>query len=485
MSAGRSDTPRRAPDRREFLRATAAAAGAAALRRVARARASETAAGRPNILYIMTDQQHAGMMSCAGNRHLRTPAMDSLAKTGTRFELAYCANPVSLPSRYAMMSGRMPSRINVKANQCGRAAAVSKAMLRQSMGWIFRNAGYETAYGGKTHLPKGMSPQTMGFDFICKDQRDVLADRCAEFLRRKRSRPFLLVVSLINPHDICYMAIKDLHIGAKATPKPLEVALRMPKGVSREEFFRKHCPPLPANYEPQAQEPEIVETGLFKRTFKKHARDAWSAEQWRAHRWAYCRLTEKVDSQVATVLKALRAAGLEDDTLVIFSSDHGDMDSAHRLEHKTMLYDEAARVPLIVSHKGRTRAGGVDREHLVSSGLDLIPTMCDYAGIEAPAGLPGRSIRALAEGQRVDAWRDQVVAEGEFGRMVRTARYKYSIYESGRHREQLIDMQTDPGEMDNLAGKGRFQPILADHRRRLAKWVNKVDDSIGAKYIIP
>ncbi len=466
-------------NRREFL---GAAGMAAVLPRVARGSAAPKR--RPNVLYIMTDQQHWGMMSCTGNRYLRTPAMDSLMKTGMRFELAYCANPVSLPSRYAMMSGRMPSHVNVKANQCGRNATVTQASLQQSMGWLFRRAGYETAYGGKTHLPKGMSPESMGFDFICKDQRDRLADDCAAFLKRKHSKPFLLVVSLINPHDICYMAIKNMDMGSKGKPPPLEVALRMPKGVSREEFYTKHCPPLPANFEPQPQEPEIVETGLFKRTFKKKARDNWPAEQWRAHRWAYCRLTEKVDSQVAVVLRALREAGLADDTLVIFSSDHGDMDSAHRLEHKTMLYDEAARVPLIVSYPGRTKAGLVDREHLVSSGLDLLPTMCDFAGIDPPPGLPGRSVRALAEGRSVKDWRDQVVVEGEFGRMVRTARYKYSIYQSGRHREQLIDMQADPGEMTNLAGKKQLATVLTDHRRRLAKWVKAVDDRIGAEYII-
>ena len=467
-------------NRREFL--GAAGVAAAVLPRVGRGSAAPKR--KPNVLYIITDQQHSGMMSCAGNPHLRTPALDSLMTTGMRFDLAYCANPVSLPSRTAMMTGHMPSRVNVKANRCGRNATVTEAMLEQSIGGLFRKAGYEMAYGGKTHMPKGMSPETMGFDFICKDQRDKLADDCAAFLKRKHSRPFLLVASFINPHDICYMALGNMDLNGGGRPQPLVDALRMPKGVSREAFFRTHCPPLPPNFEPQPQEPEIVETGLFKRTFKKKARDSWSPEQWRAHRWAYCRLTEKVDAQVAVILRALREAGLEDDTLVIFSSDHGDMDAAHRLEHKTMLYDEAARVPLIVSYPGRTKAGLVDREHLVSSGLDLLPTLCDFAGITPPAGLPGRSIRALTEGRTVDAWPDQVVVESEFGRMVRTARYKYSIYESGRHREQLIDMQADPGEMTNLAGKKELNAVLTAHRQRLARWVQANNDRIGEKYII-
>ena len=117
------------------------------------------------------------------------------------------------------------------------------------------------------------------------------------------------------------------------------------------------------------------------------------------HRWAYYRLTEQVDRQMGQVLQALREAGLEEKTLVVLTSDHGDMDGSHRLEHKSMFFEEAARVPFIVSLRGVTKPGLVDNQHLVSSGLDLIPTLCDFAGLKPPAVPRGCSVRALAEGR--------------------------------------------------------------------------------------
>ena len=447
---------------------------------------AESERRRPNILYIMTDQQHAGMMSCAGNRYLKTPAMDSLAATGARFERAYCSNSVCLPSRLTMMTGRMPGHFGVYANPDGRNP-VPEAALRECLGWIFRNAGYETAFGGKTHWPRKMTLESIGFETLTRDQRNGLADACARFLRQKHEKPFLLVASFVNPHDICYMAIDDharaqgkqaLYARSRVERERLATAMKLPEGVSREDFFQHHCPPLPDNHEVPAGEPELI-TEYLAGSFKKHARDNWSAEKWRLHRWAYCRLTEMVDAQIAVVLAALREAGLEENTVVVFSSDHGDMDGSHRLEHKMVLYEEACRVPFIVRYKGVTKPGLVDRTHLVSAGLDLIPTLCDYAGIDPPVKLPGRSVRELAEGRRPSDWRDQLVVESSLGHMLRTGRYKYIAHHKGARREQLIDLETDPGEMVNLAEDPGHKAVLDDHRRRLRRWLEQQKPTSG------
>ncbi len=112
------------------------------------------AASKPNILLIITDQQHAGMLSCAGNPYLKTPNLDSLARTGARFERAYCGNPVCVPSRFCMLSGTMPSRIGMETNgEIGNE--VPQEILDDAMGAVFRRAGYQTVYGGKTHVPGG------------------------------------------------------------------------------------------------------------------------------------------------------------------------------------------------------------------------------------------------------------------------------------------------------------------------------------------
>jgi len=477
---------------RRLLLAVAVVAAAVAAIEAAWAAPSSGPGERPNLLFIVTDQQHAGMMSCAGNQYVSTPGLDSLAATGARFERAYATIPVCIPSRMSMVTGHMPSHFGMRSNDEGRNQAPESAIER-AMGWIFRGAGYETAFGGKTHWMRGMTPESTGFTMLTRDQRDGLAQACVEFLRAKHDKPFLLVASFINPHDICYMAIDDytraegqpvMYPKSRVERERLATALELPAGVTRDDFFARLCPPLPANHEVPALEPEcITERYLRARSFRQYARTKWSDERWRQHRWAYCRLTEMVDAQIARVLDALRGAGLEESTVVVFTSDHGDLDSAHRLEHKSILYEEAARVPFLVSRKGVTRPGLVDDEHLVSVGLDLLPTLCDYAGIEPPADLRGQSVRPLAEGRDAEAWRDEVVVESRAGRMLRTDRFKYVVYESGKHREQLIDLANDPGEMKNLAEKPEFQDVLNDHRRRLRRWVDETDDQIAAPYV--
>jgi arylsulfatase A-like enzyme len=445
--------------------------------------AAETnAATKPNILVIITDQQRADMLSCAGNRYLKTPALDSLAAMGTRFEEAYCANPVCVPSRTSMLTGMMPSRIGMETNEDLQKAQVSADMLANALGRVFARAGYETVYGGKQHVP--MTIEAAGFKDIENDQGPRLAETCASFLRHPHAQPFLMVASFINPHDICYMALSDAaHPGKIDGPSPLLKALALPEGVSRADFPAKVCPPLPTNYGIPDGEPEAL-LSADMRAFRTKARYSWIDEQWRMHRWAYARLTELADGQIGVVLKALRETGLEKNTLVVFVSDHGDMDASHHLEHKSVLYDEASRVPFIVSWQGVTRPGLVDREHLASTGLDLIPTICDFAGIQSPPGLPGRSVRALAEGRDSASWRETLVVENGNSRMLRTAQYKYVVYGSGARREVLTNMVADPGEMKNLAPDLSFASVLEAHRRLLKEWYQHNGGSLDPKYTV-
>jgi len=445
---------------------------------------------RPNILFIMTDQQHYRMLSCTGNPHVKTPAMDRLAAQGTRFDLGYSANPVCLPARTGMMTGHYPSRFGVGDNADGATHDVAEPYLRQSMGWLLSEAGYETVYGGKTHWASGMNPKSIGFgEMLTTNSYDELADRTVAFLKRDHEKPFLCVASFHNPHDICLMALDAF---TKATNQPLRYqnlvadrehlaeALKLPSGMSRQEFFEAVCPPLPENYEPPVGEPPAAGPDD---DFKCWVRENWTDEDWRLHRWAYARLTERVDSQIGKVLDALRDAGLEENTVVVFSSDHGDMDASHRLEHKPNFYEEASHVPFIVSWKGVTPAGHVDRTHLVNASLDLIPTFCEFAGIQAPEGLPGMSVRALSEGGSVSAWRDHVVVERYDGRMIRGPRYKYGVYDRPERQEELYDLREDPGEMNNLVQCPEHAAIADDLRAALRSWVDAYDDGIGQSYV--
>ena len=445
--------------------------------------AGATPPNHPNILLIIADQMQAGDLSCAGDPSVKTPALDSLAATGARFALTYCADPVCEPSRFSMMTGLMPSRIRMERNEDDQTTRghVNPGMLANSLGRVFRRAGYETVYGGKIHLP--MAVEEAGFKYIEKDEGPNLARTCADFLRAPHHRPFLMVASFINPHDICYMAISEAEPpGMIAGPKPLLEVTTPPAGMSPQEFAGK-WPPLPVNFAIPEGEPENILSG-DPRPFRFYAREHFTTNDWRLHRWAYARLTELVDGQIGRVLAALRETGLETNTLVVFASDHGDMNGSHHLEHKSVFYDEASRVPFIVSWQGVTRPGLVDQEHLVSSGQDLLPTLCDFAGVPAPPAIKGRSVRALAEGKTPSSWRNTLVAENGQSRMLRSARYKYVVYAAGARREMLTDMAADPGEMKNLALDPAFAPVLENHRLMLKAWYQQNGENLDSKYII-
>ena len=477
-------------NRREFL---SAAAGVGTAFSLAQAAAPEKDA-RPNILYIMTDQQGAGMMSCTGNPWVKTPALDALAASGIRFERSYACNPVCVPSRFSLQTGLLPSSIGMGRNEDSDASTVTEEMRRNTLGNLFSRAGYDTVYGGKVHLPKTMNIlKEMGYRTLTLDARDEMAKACADFIRADHPKPFFLFASFINPHDICYMALNE-HL-VKEGQEPIKnidaetCARVLQEALSREDldtFIETQCPPVPDNFEPPKGEPECITTNYLNvRPFRAYARNEWRPRDWRLHRWVYARLTEMVDREIGMVLEALRESGLEKDTLVLFTSDHGDMNASHRMEHKSVLYEESVRVPFLMSHPGHIPEGVVDESHFVSTGLDLMPTLCDYAGIDVPPGRTGRSLRPLAEGRDPGEWRSYVAAESQNGRMVRTDRYKYCLYDSGAHREFLVDMETDPGEMNNLAADPAYAEILSQHRALLHASVEEHKDPIGKAYLVP
>ena len=190
-----------------------------------------------------------------------------------------------------------------------------------------------------------------------------------------------------------------------------------------------------------------------------------------------------IQSRIGVVLQTLRETGLDQNTIVVFTSDHGDMDGAHLRIHKSCFYEESARVPFIIAGPGIK--SGVDRQHLVSASFDLIPTICDFANVKVPTGLAGYSVKPLALGNSESDWREAVYSENGRGRMVRTARFKYCWYKTGQPCDMLIDMQNDPGEMVNLVGDPKYASIVAKHRELIKKHVAQQHDTLFAKYVAP
>ncbi len=463
--------------RRDFLNAAGATAAGLALGKKAAGASPSKTGRRPNLLFIMTDQQHSGMMSCTGNVHLKTPAMDRIASEGVRFEHACAANPVCVPSRIGMATGVMPGRLGVFSN--GMKANVPDEVDRNSLGKLIKRAGYDTFYGGKTHMCPELVPLKAGYDEFDRDSREGLPNACTEFIRRDRDKPFFAVASFINPHDICYA-----HRAREQASKNM---------ASVNELYRQasslpldQLPPLPKNFAIPPDEPGAIESGMSPRSVTPAItmRKDYDERAWRIYRWIYCRLTEQVDRHIGKILDTLKETGLEEDTLVLFTSDHGNMDASHRLASKGLFYEESVKVPLLLRQPGTIRAGQVNADQLVSTGLDILPTLCDYAGVTPPPTLLGTSLRPTAEGRQSKPRRPYVVSENGSGRMVRSDRFKYCVYQSGATRESLVDLKTDPGEMQNLAPLADHRDTLRKHRQFLCEWIKESGDTEADAFVV-
>jgi choline-sulfatase len=438
----------------------------------------------------MTDQQHSGMMSCTGNTWLNTPAMDRLASEGIRFERAYSSNPVCVPSRIAMATGTMPGRLAVFGNGDLGTAVVPAVVNENSLGKLIKRAGYDTFYGGKVHMCKELVPQTAGYDEYFRDEREELPDACIGFIRKKRSRPFFALASFINPHDICYA--HTAYLSANEIPmQGKNKKNNKPRTSNVQDLYDAAAalpldklPPIPANYPIPDGEPEAIEGKMNPNAVTPAGtmRKEYGEREWRINRWIYHRLTERVDGHIGKILAALDDAGLADNTLVLFTSDHGNMDASHRLASKGLFYEESVRVPCLMKYTKAIPAGQVDTRHAVSTGLDILPTLSDYAGVAVPKSLMGKSLRPVAEGQPVN-WRSYVVSENDTGRMVRSDRFKYCVYVSGTQRESLADLQADPGEMKNLAKNPEYTGVVEEHRSMLNDWIATSGDTEAKEFI--
>jgi len=425
---------------------------------------------RPNILIIMTDQQTADAMSIAGNKDLHTPAMDKLAQNGIRFTRAYCAQPLCSPSRTAIMSGKMPYETGFTGNAPEKDGQWPDDLLM--MGKIFQNGGYKTGYVGKWHLPVPTSKKNQhGFEYIentnFQDYNDAATPSyCARFIKENKNIPFLLVASFLNPHDICEWARgEDLKMDILENVPPAD-----------------QCPTLPANWKIPENEPKIVRDQQ-KVSFRTYPTVNWTPDQWRQYRWAYNRLVEKVDGYIEMVLASLKKYGVEKNTIIVFTADHGDGYAGHSWNQKQILYEESAKIPFIVSKMGEWQPRTDDR--LVCNGTDIIPTICGFTGVPKPAYLKGIDISKKIENPQ-EKLRDTLVIETDFadnenllnisGRAVITKDFKYIVYNKGELKEQLFNLTTDPGEITNLAVNTSYKKELIAMRRYLKEWCNKNGD---------
>jgi arylsulfatase A-like enzyme len=200
------------------------------------------------------------------------------------------------------------------------------------------------------------------------------------------------------------------------------------------------------------------------------------ADGWRKTWAAYFGLVTMVDDCMGRVVKTLKERGVWDDTLVVFTMDHGDHLGAHCLSAKNTMYEESARIPLFIKPPG----GGTGRRTQIANHVDLAATICEYAGMEAPPGHQGRSLKAAVEDAGT-AWEDATFADYHGGqgraypsRAIFTSRYKYIYHFCGP--DELYDVVADPMEMKSLAKDPAFAGVKAELKGRLARWMKETGD---------
>ena len=436
----------------------------------------ESIKNTPNIVLIMTDQHQAKALSIAGNLNVKTPNLDKLAKTGTRFPNTYVTFPLCVPSRSSIFTGQLPHNLAVNSNAKGDNT-MRKQDRENSLGNVLKKAGYDCAYGGKWHAHEAEIPNDLGFDKIADFGDIPLAKKTIDYLktRKNKTQPFFLVASFDNPHNICEFARNQ----------PL------PYGNIPEVPLDK-TPGLPLNFEKSSTFPEALE---IEQTANKkvYPTQNYTKEDWRNYRYTYYQLVEKVDKEIGKIIDELDNLNLRENTVIIFTSDHGDGNASHSWNQKTALYQESINVPFIINYKREKSSKEKINTSLISNGLDLYPTILDFAEIEIPEELLGKSIKPIINNQKKNIIRDFVVTETKFegkqaygttGRTIIGAKFKYILYSWGKNREQFFDLENDALEMNNLVASTKYQTELDNYRQKLMDWCTKTNDTKFLKKII-
>jgi arylsulfatase A-like enzyme len=422
---------------------------------------------RPNVLFLFTDDQRADTIAALGNKHIKTPNLDKLVKRGTAFTRAYCMGAmqgaVCVPSRAMVMSGRTLFKVNDK--------------LQGITTWptMFTRLGYRTFITGKWHntppsvlaaFSAGKSiffggmgdPYTLPIADITpnhtltknrpsgKHSVELFADSAIEFLKKQKGadKPFVAYVAFNGPHD------------PRTAPKEYH------------DPYNKNKPPLPPNFLPV----HPFNNGDMILRDERLAPWPRTPEVVRQHLADYYAYITFLDSQVGRILAALREAGLADDTIIVFSSDHGLAIGSHGLFGKQNLYDQSMHAPLIFAGPGIPQGKQSDAFCYL---LDIFPTLGDLAQVKGPDGSEGKSLVPVMKGETKQVRDSIFLAYRQFQRSVRNDRWKIIVYPH-INKTQLFDLQNDPHEMKDLAGDPAQAKQIERLTAKLKDWQKELGD---------
>jgi N-acetylglucosamine-6-sulfatase len=449
--------------RRQFLGAAAAAAAAAHAGCARRDR-------RPNVVFILTDDQRWDCLGCAGHPFLKTPNMDRLANEGVRFANAFVTNSLCSPSRASFLSGLYPHRHRVINNFTEYPDTLP------SYPRALHAAGYNTAYIGKWHMGENNDEHRSGFDYWASHKgqgkyydtefnvngtREVLkgyyahvvTELAVEWLKRAR-RPFSLELGHKAPHGIWIPEPKYAHVfDGVEVKKPATATLG---------------PDTPA--------------WVAKRVRTWHGIDGplYGTNDYGTFIRTYHATILSADDSVGAIYDTLRAMGELDNTIVVFAGDNGFLLGEHASIDKRTAWEESIRIPLLMRYPGAIHDPRVVDRMVLN--MDVAPTIADLCGVEGFPATDGRSMRPLLQGGR-DGWRTSWMYEYNFEdefpytpnvRAVRTDDWKYIHYPNGEGQPdtelaELYDLRADPHETTNLIRRSDAQQTLAPLQAELRK----------------
>ena len=455
--------------------------------------AADPAPPKYNVLFLMADDLNCDL-KCYGHQRVQSPHIDALASRGIRFDRAYCQYPLCSPSRTSLLTGRRPNATQIHTNpRAGRFSTdyTGTPHFREfipdtvTLPELFKSSGYFAARVGKLYHygvpgqigtsglddlksweffvnPAGrdkaeenriftLTPGSYGgtlswlaADGIDEEQTDGLAATAAiSLLEQHKDRPFFLAVGFYRPH----------------TPY-----------VAPRKYFERYPTDGIALPQLSAEDQSRLPAAAFASA--KPEQETMSDAQRKEAIQAYHASITFMDAQVGRVLSALDRLKLADKTIVIFTSDHGYHMYEHGLWQKMSLFENSARVPLIVSVPGSAAAGKTTAS--LAELVDLYPTLADLCGLKAPDYLDGVSLRPVLD-DPAKSVKDAAFTQlrrGDFdGYSIRTDKWRYTQWDGGQKGEQLYDMQSDPGETKNLAGEEQHAGVVKELRGKIGRLV--------------
>ncbi|GAB3410718.1 sulfatase-like hydrolase/transferase [Flindersiella endophytica] len=415
---------------------------------------------------MLSDEHAASTLGCYGHPSVQSPNLDRLSERGWTYDNAYCTSPMCVPSRLSLLSGRYVHELGAWDN-----GVVPDPVTYRTWAHHLRPAGYECVLAGRTHF--NGPDRLLGFDRRLSDDLDFWLDHSGRPPRRTADwrRPGNSHVTECGPGDHVHtrhdVTTTDRAIDFLAGRRPDSDPFLLYVGYMHPHFpllapkeFADRYDPADVELPPTWQEPIEGQHPVIAQLRKGFRNDEPIPEEVARRATAsYLALVTHLDHQVGRLL-----AAVDDDTVVLYTSDHGEMAGLHGIWQKQCFYEPAVRVPLILRLPGREPA----RIRESVSQLDVLPTLLDLAGLDPAPGLPGRSLLDLPLPDRAvfAEYHAQGMLNGGF--MLRRGRYKYCAYAGGAE-PQLFDLDTDPDECIDLAAEPGFAAVRQDLHRELLR----------------